>query len=69
MLTLLLKEVKKKFRLKIILICHRCQRHQWCTLSCEYLRKFAKKFKTVLMRYSGAGGNLIYQKNLRSKIS
>ncbi len=23
---------------------------------CEYLREFSKKFETVLMRYSGAGG-------------
>jgi hypothetical protein len=28
----------------------------WCTLTCEYLRVFSKKFKTVLMEYSGDGG-------------
>jgi hypothetical protein len=28
----------------------------WCTLTCEYLREFSKKFETVLMGYSGAGG-------------
>ncbi len=53
MLTLLLKGVQKNvfliFWLKIFFICHRRQRHQWCTLSCEYLREFSKKFKTVLM--------------------
>jgi hypothetical protein len=27
----------KLFCLKIFSICHRCQRHRWCTLSCEYL--------------------------------
>jgi hypothetical protein len=32
-------------------------------LSCEYLRKFSKKFETVLMGYSGAGGKLIDEKN------
>ncbi len=48
-------------------ICHRCQRHQWCTLSCDYLREFSKNFETVLTGYSGAGGN--WFKNLKSKIS
>ncbi len=32
------------FWLKIFLICHP-QRHWWCTLSCEYLRKFWKNLK------------------------
>ncbi len=35
-------------------------------MTCEYLREFSKKFETVLMEYSGAGGKLIYEKN-RSK--
>ncbi len=39
------------------------------TLSCEYLREFSKKFETVLMEYSGAGGKLIYKKNQKQKIS
>jgi hypothetical protein len=39
------------------------------TLSCEYLRKFSKKFETTLMVYSGAWGKLIYEKNQKSKIS
>jgi hypothetical protein len=30
-------------------ICHRCQQHRWCTLSCEYLCEFEKKNLTVLM--------------------
>jgi hypothetical protein len=38
-------------------------------LSCEYLREFSKKFDTVLMGYSGNGGKLIHEKNLKSKIS
>ncbi len=25
-------------------ICHRCRWHRWCTLTCEYLREFSKKF-------------------------
>jgi hypothetical protein len=29
---------------------------RWCTLICEYLREFSKKFETVLMGYSGAWG-------------
>jgi hypothetical protein len=35
----------------------------------EYLREFSKKFETVLMRYSGAGGKLIDEKNQKQKIS
>ncbi len=42
------KEIKHFWR-KIFSICHRCQRHRWCTLSCEYLREFSKKFETALM--------------------
>ncbi len=25
----------------------------WCTLSCEYLREFSKKFETALMDFGG----------------
>ncbi len=55
-------------------ICHRCRWYRcrwyrWCTFTCEYLREFSKKFKTVLMGYSGAGGKLIHEKNHKQKIS
>jgi hypothetical protein len=40
-----------------ISICHKCQRHRWCTLSCEYLCEFLKKFEMALIVYSGAWGN------------
>ncbi len=33
------------------------------------LREFLKKFEMVLLGYSGARGTLIYEKNLKSKIS
>ncbi len=56
----------KIFKLKII--CHRCRWYRWCTLTCEYLREFSKKFETVLLEYSGSGGKLIHQKT-RSKKS
>ncbi len=73
MLTLLSKGVPTKifkfFWLKIFFICHRCQRHRWSTLICEYLREFSKKFETILMGYSGAGGKLIHEKNQEQKIS
>ncbi len=49
-------------------ICHLCQQHWWCTLTCEYVREFSKKFETVLMGYSGAGGEMIHKKT-RSKKS
>ncbi len=35
---------------------HRCRWYRWSTLTCEYLHEFLKKFKAVLMGYSGAGG-------------
>ncbi len=57
------------FCLKIFSICHRCQRHRWCTLSREYLREISKKFEMALMIYSGAWGKLIQEKNHKPKIS
>ncbi len=47
---------------------NRCRWYRWCALTYEYLREFSKKFETVLMEYSGAGGKLIHQKT-RSKKS
>jgi hypothetical protein len=44
-------------------ICHWCQGHRWCTLSCEYLCEFSKKLETALMVYSVAWGKLIHEKN------
>ncbi len=73
MLILLPKGVQRKlfkfFWLKIFSICHchQCQWHQWCTLSCEYLRKFSKKFETALIVYSGAWGKLIHEKTISRK--
>jgi hypothetical protein len=40
----------------------------WCTLTCEYLREFSKKFERILMEYSGAGKKLIHEKNQKKKI-
>ncbi len=57
----------KFFLLKIFSICHRCRWHQWQTLSCQNLREFSKNFETVLTEYSGAGGNLIHEKNQKQK--
>ncbi len=59
----------KFFWLKIFSICHRCRWHRWQTLSCRYLREFSKKFQTILMEYSGAGGKLVHEKNQKQKIS
>jgi hypothetical protein len=73
MFTLLPKGVQTKvlkfFSLKIFSIYHRCQRHQWCTLSCEYLRNFLKKFEMAVKVFSGAWGKLIHEKNQKLKIS
>jgi hypothetical protein len=38
-------------------------------MTCEYLPEFSKKFETAQLRYLGAWGKLIYEKNLKSKIS
>ncbi len=48
-------------------ICHRCRWHRWCTLTCEYLREFSKKFAMILM--FGAWGKVIHEKNLKQKIT
>ncbi len=52
-----------------VAICHRCRWHRWCTLTCEYLREFSKKFEMILMLISGAWGKVIHEKNLKQKIS
>ncbi len=38
-------------------------------MTCEYLREFSKKFETVLMGYSGAGGKLIHKKTLAKLVA
>ncbi len=50
-------------------ICRRCRWNWWCTLTCEYLREFPKKFEMTLMLFSGAWGKAIHEKNLKQKIS
>jgi hypothetical protein len=47
-----------------------CQRHRWtwCTLSCEYLCKFSKKFERDRW-YSDAWGKLIHEKKPEVEIS
>ncbi len=62
-------KIIKIFQIEDFFICHRCRWHRWSTLSCKYLREFWKKFKTVLMGYSGAGGKLIHKINQKQKIS
>ncbi len=62
-------KIIKSFLIEDFFICHRCQRHRWSTLICEYLREFSKKFETVQMVYSGAGVKLIDEKNQKQKIS
>ena len=42
---------------------------RWCTLTCEYLREFSKKFEMILLLLSGAWGKVIHEKNLKQKIS
>ncbi len=56
------KKIIKTFLSEDFFICRRC------TLSCEYLRKFLKKFETALRQYSGAWGKLIHKKTWSRKI-
>ncbi len=42
-------------------------RRRWCTLTCEYLCEFSKKFEMILMLLSGAWGKVIHEKNLKQK--
>jgi hypothetical protein len=35
---------------------------RWCTLTCEYLQEFSKKFKMTLELFSGAWGKMIHEK-------
>jgi hypothetical protein len=51
------------------IICHRCHWYQWCTLTCEYLREFLKKFEMTLMLLSEAWGKMIHEKKQKHKIS
>jgi hypothetical protein len=37
-------------------------------ITCEYLRKFRKKFEINLLLFSGAWGKMIHVKNLNEKI-
>ncbi len=62
-------KIIKIFLIEDFSICHRCRWYRWQTLSCEYLREFSKKFETVLMEYSGAGGKPIHEKIQKQKIS
>jgi hypothetical protein len=40
-----------------------------CTLTCEFLCEFSKKFEMILILLSGAWGKVIHEKNLKQKIS
>ncbi len=51
------------------IICHRCHWYRWCTLTCEYLREFLKKFEMTLMLLLEAWGKMIHEKKTRSKKS
>ncbi len=49
-------------------ICHGCPGYQWCSLTCEYPRKFVKKFEMTRVFFLGAWQKMIYEKNLKQKI-
>ncbi len=54
---------------KVLIICHRCRWYWWCTLTCEYLCEFAKKFEMIQCYFQGLGGRWFHEKNLKQKIS
>ncbi len=62
------KDLHKRERKKNIFILWRKNKKELIQSVSEYLREFSKKFETVLMRYSGAGGKLIHEKNQKQKI-
>ncbi len=68
------RQICRQYRWHRWQICHPCQQHKrnrwnrWCTLTCEYLREFSKKFEMTLMLFSGAWGMVIHEKNLKQKI-
>jgi hypothetical protein len=41
--------------------------HRWCTLPCEYLREFSKKFEMILRLFSRAWGKMIHKKTWSEK--
>ncbi len=49
------------------IIFHRCRWYRWCTLTCEYIREFSKKFETTLMLFSGAWKKMIHKKTWNKK--
>jgi hypothetical protein len=59
----------KFFWLKIFLICHRCQRHRWSTLSREYFREFSKKIRNGPNGILWGWGETDWWKNQKRKIS
>ncbi len=50
-------------------ICCWCRWYLWCTLTCEYLNEFLKKFEMTLMLhvFSGGWGMMIHELNLKQK--
>ncbi len=50
-----------------VAICHRRRWHRWCTLTCEYLREFSKKFEMILMLLPEAWGKAIHEKKPEAK--
>ncbi len=70
--------VPRDFRLKVFFmnplcrwdwrqICNQYRWHRWCTLTCEYLREFSKKFEMALMLFSGAWGRWFMKKTWSKK--
>jgi hypothetical protein len=43
--------------------------YRWCTLTCDYIREFVKKFEMTLMLFAGAWGKMIHGKNMKQKTS
>ncbi len=53
-----------------LILVARCRWYWWCILTCEYLRKFLKKFEMTLMLHIFRGlAKDDHEKNLKQKIS
>ncbi len=61
--------VSRDFRLLVFSRIRFPQAPEYPIRAVSNLRDFAKRFETVLMGYSGAGGGLIHEQNQKQKIS
>ncbi len=60
--------VKIVFFLQVHFRCRRPLPYRGCIVTCEYFREFLKKFKMILMLFSGAWRKAMHEKNLKQNL-